>query len=64
MLDQAVKSLLRRQAFVNVDHDGHVADAQRRALVCLSARDADRPFNSLRAGVCGIVQAVVIAADA
>jgi hypothetical protein len=31
MLDQLVKRLLRRQAFVNVDCDGHVADAKRRA---------------------------------
>ena len=28
-LDQAAKKLLRRQALVNVDHDGHVAGAER-----------------------------------
>jgi hypothetical protein len=64
MLDQAVKSLLRRQAFVNVDHDGHVADAQRRTRVYLFVRGADRPLHGFRVCVRGIVQAVVIAADA
>ena len=38
MSDQAVDDFLRRQAFVNVDHDGRVADTQRRTGVCLFIR--------------------------
>jgi len=64
MYDQAVDDFLWRQAFVSVDHDGHVADAQRRTRVCLFVCGADRLFNNLRVGVHGIVQAVMIAADA
>jgi hypothetical protein len=45
MLDRAVKSLLRRHAFVKVDCDGHVADTERRAGVCLFFRDAGRYLN-------------------
>jgi hypothetical protein len=56
MLDQAVKGLLRRQAFVNVDSGGHVAQAQRQALVKFTTCDANRPLNSLRVGIRGIVR--------
>ena len=33
MRDQLVERLLDRQAFMHVDHDGHVAQDQRRAGV-------------------------------
>jgi hypothetical protein len=64
MLDHVVKGLLRRHVFVNVDCGGRVADTERRAVVYLFARDAERYCHSLRVGVRENVQAVVIAADA
>jgi hypothetical protein len=64
MLDQVVKNLFRRQALMPVDRDGRVAQAKRFADVSLSPRRADRPLNSPPGVVSGIVQAVVIAADA
>ena len=64
MLDQPVKGLLWRHAFVKVDRDGRVAQAERQAVVCLFVRDADRHLNRFRGGVRRNVQAVVITADA
>jgi len=41
-LDQAFKRLRSRQAFVNLDHYGLVAEGECEAVVCLFIRDADR----------------------
>src|SRR5215813_745036 len=62
MLDHAAKSFCRGQAFVDVDHNGHVAQAESRADVCFFACDADAPFNSLRVVRYGMSQAVHVAA--
>ena len=63
MLDQVVKNLLRRQALVNVDHGGHVAEVERLTDVCLFVRDADGPCHSLRAVRRRKTQAVFTDAD-
>jgi hypothetical protein len=63
MLYQAVKNFLRRQAFVNVDCDGHVADTERRAGVSLSVHDADRQLYDVQGGHHGHAEAVMVTAD-
>jgi len=63
MLDQPVKNLIRRQAFVNIDCDGNFIDGERRANVSLSARDAERQLHGLRAGRRRNAHAVIVAAD-
>jgi len=64
MLDQEVKNFLWRQALMHVDRNRRVAQDKHFADVSISTCEAERPLNSLRVGVRGIVQAVVIAADA
>jgi hypothetical protein len=63
MPDQTVKNFLRRQAFVNVDRNGRVAQAQCPAVVSLAACDARRPLQRLRVVRRRMGQAVVIVAD-
>ena len=54
MLDQAVKGLLRRHAFVSVDCDGHVAEGERFADVYLPARDGELADNVLYVATTGL----------
>ena len=62
-LNHAAEGFCRRDAFVNVDRDGHVAEGKRRAVVRLFAREAELPLHRLGAVRGRKAQAVFVAAD-
>ena len=62
-LDQLVNRLLRRQAFVNVDRDGHVTQGKRRPVVRPFVRQTQMPLHRPNVVWGRKAQAVFVAAD-
>ena len=63
MRDQPTKSLFRRQTFVSVDRDGHVADRESLSEVGFICRPTDGRLYGLRIVRYRMAQAVLIASD-